>query len=57
MPKSQRHHHRNRRFVPLSEVESDVGTEGEKYISQITKDRYYQNLLTVAADYMIERNN
>ena len=35
--KSQRHHHRNRRFVPLSEVESDVGTEGEKYISQITK--------------------
>ncbi len=31
--------------------------KGKKYISQITKDRYYQNLLTVAADYMIERNN
>ena len=31
--------------------------KGKKYISQITKDSYYQSLLSVAADYMIERNN
>ena len=31
--------------------------KGKKYINQITKDKYYRNLLNVAADYMIERNN
>ena len=30
---------------------------GKKYINQITKDKYYQNLLSVAADYMIERRS
>jgi geranylgeranyl diphosphate synthase type I len=34
-----------------------LALKGKKYISQITKNRYYQNLLAVAADYMIERNN